>query len=261
MASGELDPSSGLPLYRQIKDILRREIADGTADPQVPMTEARLLERFGVSLAPIRQALRELATEGLVYRKQGKGTFPVAGARVHRAADVRLGALHDYLADRGLNPTSTVIGLDWTQPTDRLRTLLSLDAGPAPGADPRAIPHPDERLLHITRLISVDGKPIARPEVHLRVPRGFDPTAAELEEHGSAFALLERDYGLVLDRAEHDVWATEASEEQAGALEVAIGSPLLAIETLFFAAGGWPAAFRSAVHRAEDFRYRFIEGR
>jgi GntR family transcriptional regulator len=261
MASAELDPSSGLPLYRQIKDILRREIADGTADPQVPMTEARLLERFGVSLAPIRQALKDLATEGLVYRKQGKGTFPVAGARVHRSADVRLGALHDYLADRGLNPTSTVIGLDWAEPTERLKTLLALEAGPAAPPAPPAVPATEDRLLHITRLISVDGKPIARPEVHLRVPRGFHPTAAELEEHGSAFALLERDHGLVLERAEHDVWATEATTEQAEALQVAPGSALLAIETLFFAAGGWPAGFRAAVHRAEDFRYRFVEGR
>ncbi|VXB57326.1 GntR family transcriptional regulator [Citricoccus sp. K5] len=259
MASAELNPSSGLPLYRQIKDILRREIADGTAGPETPMTEALLLKRFEVSLAPIRQALRELATEGYVYRKQGKGTFPVPGSRVHRPADVRLGALHDYLADRGLNPTSTVIGLEWTEPTDRLRSALNLDSGPGPLIDGSITA--DDRLLHITRLISVDGRPIARPEVHLRVPRGFDPTAAELEEHGSAFTLLERDHGLVLDHAEHDVWATEATAAQAETLAVAVGSPLLAIETLFFAAGGWPVGFRSAVHRADDFKYRFVERR
>lgn len=259
MPSAELDPTSGIPLYRQIKDLLRQEIADGTADPAIPMTEALLLRRFDVSLAPIRQALRELATEGYVYRKQGKGTFPVGGSRVHRPAGVRLGALHDYLADRGLKPLSTVIGLEWAEPSPRLRTALSLDSGPSSVAPGGATA--DDRLLHITRLISVDGQPIARPEVHLRVPRGFDPTVAELEEHGSAFALLERDYGLVLDHAEHDVWATEATQTQAEALAVPVGSPLLAIETLFFAAGGWPAGFRSAVHRADDFKYRFVESR
>ena len=97
MAYSELDPASGVPLYRQIKEILRREIAEGIADPQKPMTEALLLDRFEVSRAPIRQALAELANEGYVYRKQGKGTFPVAGARVQRPADVRSGALYQYL--------------------------------------------------------------------------------------------------------------------------------------------------------------------
>lgn len=71
MASGELDSSSGVPLYRQIKDILRAEVAEGIADPRRPMTEAQLLSRFEVSRAPIRQALKELADEGYVYRGQG----------------------------------------------------------------------------------------------------------------------------------------------------------------------------------------------
>lgn len=61
MATGELDLSSGVPLYRQIKDILRAEIAGGAADPREPMTEAQLLDRFDVSRAPIRQALKDLA--------------------------------------------------------------------------------------------------------------------------------------------------------------------------------------------------------
>ncbi len=86
MSVNELDSSSGVPLYRQIKDILRREIIDGSADPQTPITEAQLLDRFDVSRAPIRQALKELSVEGFVYRKQGRGTFPVPGSRVHRPA-------------------------------------------------------------------------------------------------------------------------------------------------------------------------------
>ncbi|WP_206058028.1 GntR family transcriptional regulator [Nonomuraea zeae] len=89
MANSELDLSSGVPLYRQIKDILLAEITGGLADPHKPMTEEQLLSRFEVSRAPIRQALKELAGEGYVYRKQGKGTFPVPGARVRRPADVR----------------------------------------------------------------------------------------------------------------------------------------------------------------------------
>src|SRR4051812_4911396 len=111
MAYGELDPSSGVPLYRQIKEILRREVAGGIADPRKPMTEAQLLSRFEVSRAPIRQALQELASEGYVYRKQGKGTFPVTGTRVQRPANVRSGALYQYLSDSGLHPTWKVSGV------------------------------------------------------------------------------------------------------------------------------------------------------
>ena len=247
MAYGELDPSSGVPLYRQIMEILRREIAEGIADPNTPMTEAQLLSRFEVSRAPIRQALQELANQGYVYRKQGKGTFPVMGARVRRPADVRPGALYQYLSDSGLHPASKVSGVERVEPPTRIRDLLGLEG--------------DERLLHFTRLISVEDEPLAENEVYLRAPEGFSPTAGELEGPNSAFEMLEREFGITLDRAEHEAWATAATAGQAATFGVGEGSPLLVIETTFFTTGGRPAGWRSAVHRPEDFKDRFTTSR
>ncbi|WP_026821168.1 GntR family transcriptional regulator [Arthrobacter castelli] len=247
MTSGELDLSSGIPLYRQIKDILRTEISGGISDPTRPMTEAQLLERFDVSRAPIRQALQELTTEGYVYRQQGKGTFPVTGARVDRPADVRSGGLHQYLADRGLQPTSKVSGIERVEPPARVGHRLGIEA--------------HEHLLHFTRLFSAQGEPFADNTIYMRAPEDFTPTAAELEETGSAFDLLARDFGITLDRAEHEAWATAATADHAAALGVPVGSPLLAIETIFFTTGGLPAGWRSAMHRAEEFKYHFVTSR
>lgn len=39
----ELDPSTGVPLYRQIKDILSAEISAGSLNAATPITEALLL--------------------------------------------------------------------------------------------------------------------------------------------------------------------------------------------------------------------------
>jgi GntR family transcriptional regulator len=247
MASGELDPSSGVPLYRQIKDILRREVGEGIADPQKPMTEELLLSRFGVSRAPIRQALQELASEGYVYRKQGKGTFPVTGTRVQRPADVRSGALYQYLSDRGLHPQGKVSGVERVEPPARIGDLLGLEA--------------HERLLHFSRLISVEDEPLVEAEVYIRAPDDFSPQASELEDQGSAFELLEREFGITVVRAEHEAWATAATPDHAAALGVSEGSPLLVIETIFFTTGDLPAGWRSAVHQAETFKYRFTTSR
>ena len=246
MAYGELDTSSGVPLYRQIREILRREIAEGIADPRKPMTEAQLLSRFEVSRAPIRQALQELASEGYIYRKQGKGTFPVIGTRVQRPADVRSGALYQYLAESGLHPTGKVAGIERVEPPGRIRDLLGLEA--------------HERLLHFTRLISVEDEPLVEADVYIRAPGDFSPTAAELERVGSAFELLKKEFGIAHVRAEHEAWATAATAEQAATFGVAVGSPLLVIETVFFTTGDLPAGWRSAVHQAEKFKYRFSTG-
>ncbi|MFD1210438.1 GntR family transcriptional regulator [Arthrobacter sp. GCM10027362] len=247
MASGELNYSSGVPLYRQIKEILRREVAEGIVDPRKPITEAQLLSRFEVSRAPIRQALQELAGEGYVYRKQGKGTFPVIGTRVQRPADVRSGALYQYLSESGLHPTWKVSGIERVEPSARMRDLLGLET--------------HERLLHFTRLISVEGMPLVEADVYLRAPDDFSPTAAELEDEDSAFELLARRFGITLVRAEHEAWATAATADQAGTFGVSEGSPLLVIETIFFTTGDRPAGWRSAVHQAEKFKYRFTTNR
>lgn len=247
MAHDELDSASGVPLYRQIREILRREIAEGTADPNKPMTEALLLDRFEVSRAPIRQALADLAAEGYVYRKQGKGTFPVTGARVQRPADVRSGALYQYLSETGLHPAGKVSDVERSQPPAGVRDRLELDA--------------DERLLHFTRLISIEGEPLVEADVYIRAPEDFKPAATELEAGGSAFELLERKFGIAPVRAEHEAWATAATARQAAVFGVNEGSPLLVIETIFYTTGDRPAGWRSAVHQAEKFKYKFTTGR
>lgn len=243
MPIAELSFESGVPLYRQIKEILRREILDGTAPADRSMTEAQLLERFDVSRAPIRQALKELTVEGYVYRKQGKGTFPVSGARVERPANIRSGGLYDYLVESGRHPVSRVTEPKFVVPPKQVQRDLELSGS--------------EELLHFTRLLSVNDQPIAEITVYVNVPADFRPTRQELEESGSAFSLLERRYGITLEHAEHAASAVAATAAQAKTLQTTKGHPLLLLETIFYITGGVAAGWRSAIHHGEDFKYRF----
>ena len=241
----ELLPSSGTPLYRQIKEILRQEIISGVASPDRPLTEAKLLERFGVSRAPIRQALGELADEGYVYRKQGRGTFPVESPQIQRPAGVRAGGLQRFLSSQGLKASSSVRNVARVEPPTRIRARLSLANG--------------EELLHFERLIFVDGVPLALAAMYMITPPDFSPSAQELEAAGAAFELLETSHGIRLESAEHEAWATTATGGQAADLDVGEGDALFALETVFYTTGGVPAGHRHALHRADDFRYRFAE--
>src|SRR5690606_31733095 len=87
-----------MPAYRRLAERLRADLDDGLYPPgqQLP-TEAELMEREGASRHTIRQALRELVAQGLVYRVAGRGTFPVA--RDSRTRSLRVhGALEDMFA-------------------------------------------------------------------------------------------------------------------------------------------------------------------
>ena len=67
--------AKGTSLHRQLFLVLRDQISQGLfADGALPGEEA-LCERFGVSRVTVRRALADLAAQGLVERRHGKGTF------------------------------------------------------------------------------------------------------------------------------------------------------------------------------------------
>src|ERR671936_1023932 len=67
---------SAVPLHFQFRTLLlwmieKGELRTGQSLPP----ERELAEAFGVSLAPVRQAMLDLVKEGVLYRVRGKGTF------------------------------------------------------------------------------------------------------------------------------------------------------------------------------------------
>ena len=64
------------PLYGQIKSLLVSSLANGEWKPgQMIPSESELASRFGVSQGTVRKAIDELATDNLLMRRQGRGTF------------------------------------------------------------------------------------------------------------------------------------------------------------------------------------------
>jgi DNA-binding LacI/PurR family transcriptional regulator len=65
-----------IPLYLQIRDILRTEILEKQyKDGEAFFSEAELVARFDVARGTIRQALDSLERDGCIRREKGRGTF------------------------------------------------------------------------------------------------------------------------------------------------------------------------------------------
>src|SRR6202171_1701992 len=64
------------PLYEQIKILLTQSLVAGEWKPgEAIPSEIELAARFRVSQGTVRKAIDELASENILLRRQGKGTF------------------------------------------------------------------------------------------------------------------------------------------------------------------------------------------
>ena len=84
MPDAPLEKKSQNPLYQQLMRRLQNDVAAGAYPPggRIP-SEQVLCDTYGVSRVTVRKAMLDLVQEGLLVRKQGKGTF-VADARLKR---------------------------------------------------------------------------------------------------------------------------------------------------------------------------------
>ncbi|MBZ9894370.1 MULTISPECIES: GntR family transcriptional regulator [unclassified Mesorhizobium] len=96
--STKLEIESGIPAYAALRDRLRAEILSGKLAAGARLTTASLVERFGVSQMPVREALQALEGEGLIEiaPHRGAAVLPLDETRVRNIYDLR-GALESLL--------------------------------------------------------------------------------------------------------------------------------------------------------------------
>jgi DNA-binding LacI/PurR family transcriptional regulator len=93
-----LDPASPQPLYLQLANFLRRQLAVGVwqLNDRLP-PEIELCQQFDVSRGTVRQAMDLLVNQGLLQRIPGKGTF-VTGINSQLRSQM-IGIVVPYLRD------------------------------------------------------------------------------------------------------------------------------------------------------------------
>ncbi len=62
-------------LYEEVAELLRQRIFRRELEPGSWIDETRLAEEYGISRTPLREALKVLATEGLVTMKMRRGAY------------------------------------------------------------------------------------------------------------------------------------------------------------------------------------------
>jgi GntR family transcriptional regulator len=73
-----VDPMSGVPVYRQLADLLRADILSGKFPPRTPLPSAKTLaQEHGIAIGTVTKAVDVLREEGLVRTIPGRGVWVV----------------------------------------------------------------------------------------------------------------------------------------------------------------------------------------
>src|SRR5579883_1112630 len=172
-----LERSNPLPLYYQLKEVLKQQIRQGHLAPHTSIpSEPELVAQYHVSRATVRQALTELVHEGLLYRQHGRGTF-VCEPRVQQHSISELNSFTGELRRRGKRPGGMLIVSELVRGSQTVREQLRLTD--------------EEQVVRLERVRTADGTPVAYEIDYLPYPRAntIYQQAKEVAE-GSLFSLM-----------------------------------------------------------------------
>jgi len=92
-----IDPSSGLPIYLQIAQQIKTAVAMGRLQPEDSLPSVRQLAvNLAVNPNTVARAYLDLEIEGVIYKRQGAGTF-VSGQGVEMSKNERRRALSELI--------------------------------------------------------------------------------------------------------------------------------------------------------------------
>ena len=234
------DPSSLLPLYYQIREQLRGRIVSGALQPGDALPgETQICAETGVSRMTARQALAQLASEGLVVRQRGRGTF-VAAPKTTLPGIQGLGLSYTQLMQRaGMHPATRILRQELLPASEEVAGRLRISPGTP--------------VVRIVRLRMAAGEIMAVETSH--IPARYVPGLEQVElANVSLHRLLEQRFGLSLAYATDMLEIALAGPYEAGLLQIPEGAPVALVNSLNCLADDIPLLFNQIVHRGDRFR-------
>lgn len=241
-----VEPKAPLPLWQQLVEAIRENIATGRwrLNEQIP-SERELCALFGVSRNTVRQAIAEAVSAGLLTRVHGKGTF-VSQPKVHPLL-YHMTGFAETIRAQGLEPGTRLVDRG-TRPAP-------------PGAAEGLLGKHPASLTYARVLGLASGEPVALYDSWL--PPDIGPEVLrELERRLQAGELVFINqiigdlYQWPYLDAHQTYSVSTAGAEAVRLLGLSRHVPVFVVTTLFTSPGGRPVEYRRAVYRGDRYQFQ-----
>ena len=233
------DAGAGVALWRQVADGIERGIADGTfaAGERLP-GETEIAETYRVNRHTVRRALATLAERGFVRAERGSGTY-VEAPRLAYPLRSRT-RFSEIVGAGGREPRGQLLASSHESATRELARQLNLKTGAA--------------LVRIDTLRLADRTPICLGTTWLAAERF--PDAGKIYERVRSMTKMLAHHGIRdYRRAATRVTASIVDAGDAMRLELALGRPILVVDSTDVDADGTPLLTTHARFAAERVEF------
>lgn len=230
-----------LPLYHQLARYFRDAVSRQQWRPgeQLP-SEQEIAKQMGVAVGTVRQALAGLVRDGILMRRQGKGTF--VKQRSFDASLFRFWRFDEHVED-ARPPQSRILKIIKSSPPPEVASQLKLKK--------------HESAVFISRQRLRENRSIVAEEIWLPYRKFSELLKTPVAGFGPLlYPLYERLCNQYVARAEEWLTAEAATSERAQAVDIEASTTLIVITRLASSFDGTPLEWRVSWGNAALFKYR-----
>lgn len=236
---GRIYKESKIPLYHQIKEDLKAHIEGGEWLPgELIPAEKELCAEYEVSKITVLEAIKGLVGEGLLRRKQGKGTF-VAEAKLEQSLN-RFYSFTESIRQKGLKLEQRILKVEIIKADKHIAKHLGIKKG--------------EKITEMERLRLVNGEPLYLETI--MIPVKLCPNL-HLKDVGykSLNDILKNEYKIPLIRGRECFEPIIIDDYEAQMLGVENGAPALLLEHTTYTTKNQVVLFSKGIVRGDRCRY------
>jgi GntR family transcriptional regulator len=231
-----MEPRKRPSLVEQVRHNLLQDLTTGKLTPGTKLAnETELAERFAVSRATIREAVRGLMDAGYLARRHGSGTFVTASPRTRHPLETTV-SYTGMIRAAGHKPREEVMSRGTRVPAQTERDLLGLDE--------------TDLVIEVERVRFADRRPVIYSRD--RIPASMVGRDDDHALGRSLYALL-ASAGHPVASASAQLIPAVATARLAKLLGVKRGTPLLRIDQVDYDPRGRAIMLSDEWHVADAF--------
>ena len=240
-----LNRHSSTPLYEQVAQLIQEKVNEETwqAGKKLP-SERELCDLFAVSRITIRQAIKQLEDQGILYRTHGVGTFISRKTKLQQPLE-QVNSFQQMLEQQGVIASTKILTNQQILSSVQMAKILNLQ--------------PTDYVINLQLIGYGDEQPMVYYNSYFSTSIGetIVPNAQAMETKGKPFSTLDL-YPLTNTyqptHLEQTFEAYTANKELASTMHIEEGWPIFQVTSIMYK-DAYPLEYREAFYRGDQYRF------